>query len=83
MTIEMTDDEKKKFASYTKVAWIVYTLLCIVVIASLVLFKAQDNEERIFFVLMGSAALYVFRPSEKFMNKRIRSLMKLPPEAQK
>ena len=80
MATEMTEDEKKKYASYSKLAWAAYTLLCLVVIALLVLFKATDNEERIFFALMGSAALYVFRPSEKFMDKRIRKLMKLPEE---
>ena len=80
MANEMTEDQKTKYASYSKLAWAAYTLLCIVVIALLVLFKAADNEERIFFALMGSAALYVFRPSEKFMDKRIRKLMKLPEE---
>jgi hypothetical protein len=80
MANELTEDEKNKYASYSKLAWAAYTLLCIVVIALLVLFKATDNEERIFFALMGSAALYVFRPSEKFMDKRIRRLMKLPEE---
>ena len=78
MTTEMTEDEKKKYASYTKLAWVAYTLLSIAVIASLVIFKATDNEERVFFALMGSAALYVFRPTEKFFDKRIRRLMKLP-----
>ena len=80
MAYEMTEDEKQKYASYSKMAWAVYTLLCVAVIAALVLFKAADNEERIFFFLMGSAALYVFRPSEKFMDKRVKRLMKIPEE---
>jgi len=71
MDNEMSEDEKKKYASYRKLAWACYTLLCVVVIAALVLFKAADNEERVFYFLMGSAALYVFRPTEKFMDKQI------------
>lgn len=80
MATEMTENEKNKYASYSKLAWAAYTLLCIAVIAALVLFKAADNEERVFYFLMGSAALYVFRPSEKFMDKRIRRFMNLPEE---
>ena len=80
MAYEMTEEENKKYASYSKLAWAVYTLLCVAVIAFLVLVQAADNEERLFFALMGSAALYVFRPSEKFMDKRVKGLMKIPYE---
>ena len=80
MAYEMTEQENEKYASYSKLMWIIYTVLCVAVIAALVLFQAADNEERVFFALMGSAALYVFRPSEKFMDKRVKGLMKIPVE---
>lgn len=80
MATEMTEDQKKRYASLSKLAWVGYFLLCLLLIAALVLFKAADNEERIFFFLMGSAALYVFRPTDKFFNKHILKLMKIPED---
>ena len=67
----MTNDRDDKYAFYTKVAWIIYTLLTIVIIAVLVLFVAQDNEERFFYGLMPAAAAYVFRPMNKPFSKLI------------
>ncbi len=67
----MTNDQDDKYTFYTKVAWIIYTLLTIVIIAVLVLFVAQDNEERFFYGLMPAAAAYVFRPMNKPFSKLI------------
>ena len=52
-------------------AWAIYSLITIVIIAVLVLFVAQDNEERFFYALMPAAAAYVFRPMNKPFNKLI------------
>ncbi len=65
----MTDNQE--YVHYKKKAWIIYALLTIAFIAILVLFIAQDNEERIFFTLMTAAASYVFRPTDRFINKKI------------
>ena len=67
----MTDNQKDKYIFYTKMAWTIYTLITIAVIAVLVLFVAQDNEERFFYGLMPAAASYVFRPTDKFISKLI------------
>ena len=67
----MTDNQNDKYISYTKMAWIIYTLLTIALVVVLVLFVAQDNEERFFYGLMPAAAAYVLRPSERLMNKLI------------
>ena len=67
----MTDNLVEKHAALTKNAWRIYYSLAAVVIVFLVLVVAQDNEERLFFGLMGSACASVFRPTNKFMNKQI------------
>ena len=67
----MTDDQSTKYASYRKIAWVLYTVAAIVVIAILVLVVAEDNEEKLFYSLMTAAACYVFRPTEKFVAKYI------------
>jgi hypothetical protein len=67
----MTDDQDQKYAYYTKVAWIIYALISIVLMAVLVLFVAEDNEEMFFFGLMTPAAFYVFRPTERYFSKLI------------
>ena len=67
----MTVNQNQKYDHYTKMAWIVYALAAIVLAAVLVLFVAQDNEERFFYGLMTIAAAYVLRPGEKFMDKQI------------
>lgn len=48
-----------------------YTVIAAAVIVFLVLVVAQDNEERLFYGLMGAAAAYVLRPTEKFMKAQI------------
>ena len=67
----MTDNQNDKYIFYTKIAWTIYTLVTIALIAVLVLFVAQDNEERFFYGLMTAAAAYVFRPMDKPFSKLI------------
>ena len=67
----MTDNQAEKYFFYTKVAWAIYALITLAIIAVLVLFVAQDNEERFFYGLMPAAAAYVFRPMNKPFSKLI------------
>ena len=67
----MTDNQNDKYISYTKTAWIIYTLMTIVICLVLVLFVAQDNEEMFFYGLMPAAAAYVLRPMNKPFSKLI------------
>ncbi len=67
----MTDSPEEKYKAYTRVAWIIYTALVLAVIAVLVLFVAQDNEERFFYGFMPAAAAYVLRPMNKPFSKLI------------
>ena len=67
----MIHSKNDKYIFYTKVAWAIYSLITIVIIAVLVLFVAQDNEERFFYGLMPAAAAYVFRPMNKPFSKLI------------
>ena len=69
--MNMTDNQKDKYIYYTKMAWVIYSLITIALIAVLVLFVAQDNEERFFYALMPAAAAYVFRPMNKPFSKLI------------
>ena len=67
----MTVNQNQKYVYYTKVAWAIYALMTIAIVLVLVLFVAQDNEERFFYGLMPAAAAYVFRPTDRFMDKQI------------
>ena len=67
----MTDNQDGKYVFYTKIAWAIYALMTIALIVVLVLFVAQDNEERFFYAIMPAAASYVFRPTAKFFSKLI------------
>lgn len=67
----VTDNEAEKFQSYMKRAWVIYALLTIVLIAVLVLFVAQDNEERFFFTIMPAAAAYVLRPTNRYLGNLV------------
>jgi hypothetical protein len=67
----MTDTQNDKHASYTKMAWAIYSVLAIVVIAVLVLIVAQDTQEQLFYGMMTAAVSYVFRPTDKFFNQLI------------
>lgn len=66
-----TEQENTSTPAQQRTAWIIYSVLAAVIIVLLVLFVAQDNEERLFFGLMGAAVSYVFRPTEKFMQAQI------------
>ena len=67
----MTDNKDQKYIYYTKVAWAIYSLLALVLACVLVLFVAQDNEERFFYGFMTVASAYVFRPTEKVVSRLI------------
>ena len=67
----MTDNKNDKYIYYTKVAWAIYILMTITIVVVLVLFVAQDNEEKFFYGLMPAAAAYVFRPMNKPFSKLI------------
>jgi len=67
----MNEKQNDKYRHYTKMAWIIYALITIAVVAVLVLFVARDNEERFFYGLMPAAAAYVLRPTDKYMSKLI------------
>jgi len=67
----MMNNQDIKYQSYIKRAWAIYALITIALIAILVLFVAQDNEERFFFTIMPAAAAYVFRPTNRYLGKLI------------
>lgn len=67
----MISSNNEKYLRYTKVAWVIYYLLALVLACGLVLFVAQDNEERFFYGLMTVAGAYVFRPNESVFSKLI------------
>ncbi|MDH5579970.1 MAG: hypothetical protein OEZ09_16090, partial [Betaproteobacteria bacterium] len=67
----MADNQGDKYIFYTRMAWAIYTLITISIILVLVLFVAQDNEERFFYSLMPAAIAYVFRPMNKPFSKLI------------
>ena len=67
----MMNNQDIKFQSYIKRAWAIYALITIALIVILVLFVAQDNEERFFFTIMPAAAAYVFRPTNRYLGKLI------------
>lgn len=67
----MADNQNDQYILYTKIAWTIYTLIIISIVVVLVLFVAQDNEERFFYGLMPAAAAYVLRPMNKPFSKLI------------
>ena len=67
----MTNNHDSKFQSYIKRDWEIYALITIALIVILVLFVAQDNEERFFLAIMPPAAAYVFRPTNRYIGKLI------------
>ena len=67
----MTNEEEINYQAIVKKAWIIYALLTVALIVILFLFVASDNEERFFFTIMPAAAAYVFRPTERYMDKLI------------
>lgn len=67
----MTQTQNASYQSHLKKAWAIYALITIALIVVLVLFVAEDNEERFFFTIMPAAAAYVFRPTERYLGKLI------------
>ena len=68
----MSNNQDQQYAHYTKMAWIIYAVMTVVIVAVLVLFVATDNEERFFYGIMPAAAAYVLRPTDKVMAKYIK-----------
>ena len=77
----MNDSEDKNYAKYCKKVWGIYALLVVVLIVILVLLVAQDTEERLFYSLMTAAAAYVFRPTDRVINKYVLKLFGVSPPA--
>ena len=75
----MTKSEDTNYAKYCKKVWGIYALLVVVLIVVLVTLVAQDNEERIFYALMTAAAAYVFRPTDRVINKYVSKLFGVEP----
>ena len=61
----MSESENEQYAFYVKKAWVIYTLVIIAIMVVLVLFFAEDNEERLFYMLAPAVAAYSFRPLNK------------------
>ena len=78
----MTDNQDDKYISYKKRAWVIYALLAIILMALLVVFVAQDNEEMFFYGIMTPAAFYVFRPTTRYMNKLIYKYTGVSPPSE-
>ena len=74
----MIESKNDAYKSYTKMAWIIYTLTTIAIILVLVLFVAQDNEERLFYTLAPAVGAYVFRPLNKPFSKIIFKFTGVP-----
>ena len=74
----MTESNLETDASNMKKAWMVYSAIIVLVILVLVFFVAGDNEERLFFTLMTAAASYVFRPTDRFMKRKIAQFTNTP-----
>ena len=68
---DMKTDQEVNYQSYVRKAWVIYALLTIVLIVILVLLVARDTEERFFFTIMPAAAAYVFRPTDRYLDKLI------------
>lgn len=79
----MTTHQEEKYNHYTKIAWLIYSVITLALIAVLVLFVARDNEERFFYTIMPAAAAYVFRPMHKPFSKLIYRFTGVSPPADK
>ncbi|HSH30393.1 MAG TPA: hypothetical protein VK971_10835 [Thiohalobacter sp.] len=67
----MKNMQSDRYQSHLRMAWVIYALITLALIVVLVLFMAQDNEERFFFAVMPAAAAYVFRPTETYLSRLI------------
>lgn len=75
----MTNNTDNEYASARKKTWAIYSLITLAIIIILVAFVASDNEERLFFSLMTAAAAYVFRPTDRTLNKYVLRLFGVSP----
>ncbi len=75
----MTNNTDNEYASARKKVWAIYSLITLAIIIILVAFVASDNEERLFFSLMTAAAAYVFRPTDRTLNKYVLRLFGVSP----
>lgn len=67
----MADNPDQQFTHYRKTAWRIYALIALIIMAVLVLLVARDTEEMFFYGLLTPAAFYVFRPTERYINRMI------------
>ncbi len=79
----MTTDQNQQYTHYRKIAWIIYAASAVLLATVLVLFVAQDNEERFFFGLMTLAAAYVLRPTERVFSRLILKYTGVSKEPEK
>jgi hypothetical protein len=79
---DATNNQEEKFRTYMKRAWVIYALLTIALIVVLVLFVAQDNEERFFFTIMPAAAAYVLRPTDRYLGQLVYKFTGVAPPAE-
>jgi hypothetical protein len=78
----MNDSKENKHTLYSKVVWVIYTVLVAAVVVFLFTVVAQDNEEKFFYSLMTAAVSYVFRPTDKVINKVVFRLFGVEPSAE-
>jgi len=67
----MADNQDHQYVFYTKVAWGIYVLITMLIMAVLVLVVARDNEEMFFYGLLTPAAFYVFRPTNRYIGRLV------------
>lgn len=67
----MADLQNHKYTHYTKIAWGIYALITLVIMAVLILVVARDNEEMFFYGFLTPAAFYVFRPTNRYIGRLI------------
>ena len=75
----MTENTDNKYALSCKKVWMIYALIIIIIMIILAIFVARDNEERLFYSLMTAAASYVFRPTDRVINKYVLRLFGVSP----
>lgn len=80
----MTSDEIQRYAQVTRRAWMIYAALAVLLALVLVFVVARDMEEQFFYGFMTIAGAYVFRPTERFMNRKIEQFtgLKKPEDAE-
>jgi hypothetical protein len=75
----MTTNEDNKYVACSKKVWAIYVIAVACLIAYLVAIVAEDNEEIFFYSLMTAAASYVFRPTDKHIQKAVMRLFGVAP----